>query len=335
MGTRESNSKLFSKDVLRIDPAVEAKFLAAELNDFVRKKIRRYGCVVGVSGGIDSAVVLALCVLAFGKKRVKMIMLPDHESDPDSTKLARLLAEQHGLEPELEDISEALRGFGCYRRRDEAIRRVFPTFDATKGYKSKIVLPQNLLDDELLNIYYLTIITPEGKEITSRLKPTDFLQIKAASNFKQRSRMAMLYYHAELHNYAVVGTANRNEHGQGFFVKYGDHGVDIQPIAHLYKTQVYQLAEYLDVPEEIINRFPTTDTYSAPSTQQEFFFRIPFEIMDLLYFAQDNNVPVSVVAEVMDLSEAQVVRAFNEFRRRARGTEPLRMAPLLIGESGL
>jgi NAD+ synthase len=100
----------------------------------------------------------------------------------------------------------------------------------------------------------------------------EYLQIVAASNLKQRTRMSTLYYHAEMRNYAVIGTANKNEHDQGFFVKYGDGGVDIQPIAHLFKTQVYQLARYLGVPEEIQQRPPTTDTYSASCTQEEFSF---------------------------------------------------------------
>ena len=92
----------------------------------------------------------------------------------------------------------------------------------------------------------------------------------------------MLYYHAELRDYAVLGTAQRNEHDQGFFVKHGDGASDIRPIGHFYKTQVFQLAEYLDIPEEIRTQTPTTDTYSAGSSQEEFFFRLPFEVMDLL-----------------------------------------------------
>ena len=189
----------------------------------------------------------------------------------------------------------------------------------------KIGLPQNLLDEDTLNIFWLTIITPEGEGKSHRLPMSEYLQIVAASNFKQRTRMAMLYYHAELRNYAVIGTANKNEHYQGFFVKYGDVGVDLRPIAHYYKTQIYQLARYLDVPEDIRTRPPTTDTYSAPSTQQEFFFRLPFETMDLLWYAQEHGVPVSQAAEGMGLTEAQVKRAFDDFNRKSRTTDYLRM----------
>lgn len=99
-----------------------------------------------------------------------------------------------------------------------------------------------LLDRGTLNVHSLTIVTPDGEEKSARLEPAEFAQIVAASNFKQRTRMAMVYYHAELRNYAVIGTPNKNEHDRGFFVKYGDGGVDLNPIAHLYKSQVYQLA---------------------------------------------------------------------------------------------
>jgi NAD+ synthase len=221
-----------------------------------------------------------------------------------------------------------LDGFGCYRRRDEAIRRVFPEYDAAAGYKAKIGLPQNLLDEDTLNVFHLTIVAPDGSQQNKRLPIHDYFQIVAASNFKQRTRMSMLYYHAELHNYAVIGTANKNEHDQGFFVKYGDGGIDVKPITHLFKTQIYQLAEYLDVPAEVRQRPPTTDTYSAPSTQEEFFFRLPFETMDLLWYAQEHDVPLAEVAVVMGLSEVQVQRAFDDFTRKYRTTEYLRMQPL-------
>jgi len=177
-------------------------------------------------------------------------------------------------------------------------------------------------------VFYLTIVTPDGAEKIKRLSLRDYFQIVAASNFKQRTRMAMLYYHAELRNYAVIGTANKNEYDQGFFVKYGDGGIDIQAIAHLYKTQVYQLAEYLGVPEVIRMRTPTTDTYSAHSTQQEFFFRLPFETMDLLWYAQEHDVPMAEVVDVMGLTELQVKRAFDDFTRKYRTTEYLRTPPI-------
>jgi NAD+ synthase len=320
----------FSKEVLNIDPAKVTDELVDMMRTNVRQKMRRYGGVLGISGGVDSSVVLALCVRAFGPNKVAALMLPEKDSDPDSEAIARRLAAHYDVEPILEDITATLDGFGCYPRRDEAIQRVFPEYDAAAGYTAKIVLPQNLLDGQTLNVFYLTIITPEGEEKSKRLAPQDYFQIVAASNFKQRARMSMLYYHAELRNYAVIGTANKNEHDQGFFVKYGDGGVDIKPIAHLFKTQIYQLADYLDVPSEIVERPPTTDTYSAPSTQEEFFFRLPFETMDLLWYAQENGFDPAEVAEVMDLTEVQVQRAYEDFVRKEKTTSYLRMTPIGI-----
>ncbi|HOK48083.1 MAG TPA: NAD(+) synthase [Bryobacteraceae bacterium] len=321
----------FNKRVLEIDAAAETNRIVAALRQTVLRRMRRYGGVVGISGGVDSAVVLALALRAFGPQKVIALMLPENDSDPESEVLARRYAQACGVTAVLENITPALEGFGCYARRDEAIRRVFPEYDAAKGYKAKIVLPKNLLEEDTVNVFSLTIVDPNGVEQTKPLFPRDFLQIVAASNFKQRTRMAMLYYHAESNHYAVIGTANKNEHGQGFFVKHGDAGVDVQPIAHLYKTQVYQLAEYLKVPEEIRNRVPTTDTYSAPTSQQEFFFRLPFEVMDLLWFAQEHGYPPAEVAAVMGLTEVQVQRAYNEFTRKQRTTAYLRMAPVSFG----
>ncbi|MCK5076976.1 MAG: NAD(+) synthase, partial [Calditrichia bacterium] len=157
-------------------------------------------------------------------------------------------------------------------------------------------------------------------------------QIVASSNFKQRARMSMLYYHAERLNYAVMGTGNKNEHEEGFFVKYGDGGADVKPIAHLFKSQVYQLAQKLDVPEEIQKRIPTTDTYTAECTQEEFFFRLPYQILDTMWFGMENNYPIEEVAKVMDLSVEQVKRVWGDIERKIKATEYLRMHPLEINE---
>ncbi|MEE8391121.1 MAG: NAD(+) synthase [Anaerolineae bacterium] len=316
----------FHKDVLKIDPAAVTEELVANLRRDVRQTLRRSGAVVGISGGVDSSVVLALCVRAFGLKRVVGIMMPEQDSSRDSIVLARKLADKFGVETVVENMTGALVGFGCYSRRDEAIKRVFPEYDPS--YKAKITLPGDVMDSDALNVFYLTIITPEGEEKSKRLNLRDYLQIVAASNFKQRSRMNMLYYHAEQRNYAVVGTPNKNEHDQGFFVKWGDGGYDVGPIRHMFKTQVFQLAEYLEVPSEIRLATPTSDTYSAHSSQEEFFFRLPFEVMDLLWYAQEHDVPVAEAARVMDLTEEQVQRVFTDLTRKHRTTQYLRMLPI-------
>lgn len=317
---------MFHKDVLMIDPAAVTESLTDHLRDDVRQRLRRRGAVVGISGGVDSSVVLALCVRAFGPSRVLGIMLPEKESSPSSLVLAHRLAHQLNIETVIEDITGALVGLGCYARRDAAMRHVFPEYDSS--YQAKITLPPNMLESDSLNVFYLTIISPAGEERTARLNLPDYLQIVAASNFKQRCRMAMLYHYAESRNYAVIGTPNRNEHSQGFFVKWGDGGYDVAPIRHLYKMQVYQLADYLDIPEEIRSAIPTTDTYSAICSQEEFFFRLPFSLLDLLMFGWEQSVSSAEVAQVMDLTEEQVLRAYRDFARKQRATEYLRTPPI-------
>jgi len=319
----------FSKNALNLDPARETDRIVKFLQQNIRQTMRR-GAVVGISGGIDSAIVLALSVRAFGPGKVIGVMMPDQDSDKLSEQLARELAKKFGIEPILEEITRTLEGFDCYRRRDEAIARVFPEYDATKGYKAKIVLPQDLLDNDTLNVFSVTIVRPDGSEETRALPAREMLQIVAATNLKQRSRMSTLYYHAEARQFAVIGTANKNEHAQGFFVKYGDGGVDIQPIAHLFKSQIYQLAEYLGVRESIQKRTPTTDTYSAPQNQEEFFFRLPYATLDHLWLAKERNVPVPDVARVMGLTEIQVQRVFDDITRKIRTTDFLRLLPPMM-----
>lgn len=142
--------------------------------------------------------------------------------------------------------------------------------------------------------------------------------------------MAMLYYHAELHNYAVVGTSNKNEYDLGFFVKNGDGGVDINPIRHLFKTQVYQVAKYLNIPEEIQRRVPTTDTYPGGSSQEEFFYRIPFDILDTIWHGFEQKIPITEIASVLDLTEDQVRHVVGDINSKQRATTYLRAAVLDI-----
>ena len=316
----------FSRDSINIDAVSESERIINKLKKDVFNTLKKRGAVVGISGGIDSSVVLALCAKTFGPEKVLGVMMPESDSNPDSLVLARKLASKYKVQYIVEDMTASLAGFGCYRRRDEAIKRVFPEFDST--YKAKITLPKNLLEKETLNVFQLTIISPEGEEKTSRLPLKEYLQIVASSNFKQRSRMSMLYYHAEARNFAVIGTGNKNEHEQGFFVKYGDGGADVKPIAHLFKTQVFQLAKYLEVPEEIQKRTPTTDTYSAEQTQEEFFFRLPFEILDTIWYGWENKVSSDQIAASLKLKPEQVDNVIHDIQRKISTTEYLRMEPL-------
>jgi len=314
----------FSKDLLVIkDVETEISRIADKIRHNILVDLKRKGAVVGISGGIDSSLVLALAVKALGPDKVLGIMLPEKESSSNSVILARELADKFGVDTLVEDISDALTGFGCYERRDEAVKRVFTEFNP-QTYKCKIGIHQSGMTQSLPPVFYLTIISPSGEEKKKVIPLKEYLQIVAASNFKQRSRMAMLYYHAESLHYAVVGTANKHEIEQGFFVKHGDGGVDLMPIGHLYKTQVYQIAAALGIPESIIKRLPTTDTYSAEQTQEEFFFQLPFHEMDLLWYAFENGYPAAEVAPVMHLSAKEVEHIYANFTRKQRTTEYLR-----------
>ena len=324
-------SKPFNRDALTLDAEAEVERIVTELRRTVHEKLHRQGAVVGISGGIDSSTVLALCVRAFGPDHVIGILLPEQHSSPDSAMLAHMLAEHFGVQTQTEDITAALQGLGCYTRLNEAFTRVFPEY--APGWKAKIVLPGNLLKQDTLNVFSLTVTRPDGQEMTKRLPVQEYSQIVAASNFKQRTRMAMLYYHGELHNYAVIGTANKNEHALGFFVKYGDGGVDVSPIIHLLKSQVYQLAHHLGVPEEIQKRTPTSDTYSGGSTQEEFFFRLPFSILDLVWYGFEHGVSNQAIADALSLTTEQVERIVDDISRKQRTTAYLRAAPLSFEET--
>lgn len=321
-----NQTRPFSRASLNLDVAVEAERIIAFMQETVHHKFRRQGGVVGISGGIDSSVCLALAAKAFGPERVVGILLPEKESSPDSADLAHKLAARYGVQTLTEEISGALEGFGCYRRRDEAIQRVIPEYQP--GWAMKIVLPTNLLEQQTLNIFRVVATSPTGEQFSKRLPLNEYLTIVAASNFKQRSRMSLLYFHAEARNYAVIGTPNKNERDLGFFVKWGDGGADIFPIGHLFKTQVFQLAEYLDVPLEIRQRTPTTDTYPGGQTQEEFFYRIPFDLLDTIWYGHEQGVSAEEIAAALDLTAEQVGRVIADIESKKRTTAFLRTPPV-------
>jgi NAD+ synthase len=317
---------MMRKDILALDAEAEIERIARSLRALVQGEFRRRGAIVGLSGGIDSSVVAALCARAFGKDRVLGLFMPERHSSDEALSLGQLLAGALGIAAIVEDIAPALDGLGCYRRQDEAIRSVVPQYG--EGWKCKLVLP-SILEAGRLNVTRLTVQSPDGEVSTVRLTPAAYLQIVAATNYKQRVRKMTEYYHADRLNYAVAGTPNRLEYDQGFFVKQGDGAADVKPIAHLYKTQVYQLAAHLGIPEEIRRRPPTTDTFSMPQTQEEFYFALPYDRMDLCLYALDHGVPAEEVAPAIDLTPEQVGRVFRDIEAKRRTTRYLHTPPQL------
>jgi NAD+ synthase len=314
----------FTKDVLKIDCESEAERICV----FIKNQLlsmHREGIVIGLSGGVDSALCAALSVKAIGKDKVLGLLLPDRESSPQSAEFASRHAKQLGIETITVNITPVLEAFGTYEKRDLVARSLFPEF--SDRHKLKITLPSDLLNKDSLNFFTLTVVDPEGATKNIRLKNEQSRGIIAATCTKHRTRMMTQYYHAENNNYLVCGTTNKSEALQGLFVKYGDGGVDIEPIAHLYKNQVFQLAEHLGVIEEIISRAPCPDTYSAPVTDEEWYFRMPFRQLDLLLYAWENKVDISKVCRVMGLSEEQLKRVYRDFANKYNATMHLRQLP--------
>ena len=317
----------FTAESLTIDIAHEIEMISRSIVDAVHHTLRRKGAVVAVSGGIDSAACAALCVGALGNHRVLLLSLPEAASSPESSVLARDLAGTLGAELTVDDITPVLDGARCYERQVEAIRQVFPEYGP--GWKHKLTIP-SILESDRLNITRLTVQDPAGEQQTARLPAAAYLQLVAATNFKQRARTTATYYHADRLHYAVCGTPNRLEYDQGFFVKGGDGLADFKPIAHLYKSQVYAVAAALGVPEAILQRTPTTDTFSLEQTQEEFYFALPYREMDLCLYAHNHRIPAAETAPVVGLTKEQVARVFDDIDAKRRSTASLHRQGLLV-----
>ena len=320
-------NKPFSAEHLKLDGEKEVDKICRTLRDMLARTFKKQGLVVALSGGIDSSVVGALCVRAVGKERVFGLLMPEQDSSEATRKLSRRFVQHLGIDHNETDITGMLDAVGCYRHRDEAIRQVIPEYGS--GYTCKITLP-SLFDSDSYRIFSVAVQSPDGATRIELLTPGAYSGILAATNFKQRVRKMMEYYHADRLNYAVTGTPNRLEYDQGFFVKLGDGAADTKPIAHLYKTQVYELAEFLGIPEEIRNRPPTTDTYSMPQSQEEFYFSLPYDKMDLCLFGKNNGYPCEEVGSAAGLSADQLQRVYTDIDNKRRTTNYLHARPVLM-----
>jgi len=320
-----SSTKNLSKAMLELDADQEIKSICDTLRQQVARTFKKRGVVVALSGGIDSSVVGALCVQAFGKDKVFGLLMPEQDSASDTMDLSRVVADHLGIQYEAEVITPILKSVGCYERRDQAIASVIPEY--TSDYKCKIVRPQ-VSENSMVKVFSVVVESPEGVQSRARLTPSAYLQIVAATNFKQRVRKMLEYYHADRLNYAVTGTPNRQEYDQGFFVKLGDGSADVKPIAHLYKTQVYQLARHMGIPEEICMRPPTTDTYSMEQDQDEFYFSVSYEKLDVCLYGLNHDLPIDQVAQAADMSIKQVEQVYQEILSKRKATAYMHSPPL-------
>jgi NAD+ synthase len=324
--------RTLSRDALLLDAGRAVEEISERLRDVVFRDLGKRGAVVGISGGIDSSVTAALCRHALGPERVLGLLMPEADSAEETLRLGRLVGSSLGIETVLEDITPVLEAVDCYGRRDGAIRQVIP--DYGPGWRSKIVLP-SILGRDGFPVYSVVAESPEGRRVEARLTADAYRGIVAATNFKQRTRKMLEYHHADRRDFAVAGTPNRLEYDQGFFVKLGDGAADVKPIAHLYKTQVFQLGEFLGLPEEIRTRPPTTDTYSLPQSQEEFYFSLPYDLMDLFLYACDEGFAASDLVAATGLDEADVARVLRDVERKRAATRYLHLAPrLLDGAAG-
>ena len=315
---------------LQIDCAAEVERISRWIVATLANRLRRRGLVVAMSGGIDSSVCAALAVRALGAKRVYGLLLPERDSSPASTERGRQLAAHLGIAHETFDIGAVLAALGCYERRDAAIRRVFPGYG--EGWRSKLAIAGGTSGG--INFFKLVVESPAGRTEEARLPLREYLEIVAATNFKQRVRKTMDYYHADRLHYAVVGTPNRLEYDQGFFVKAGDGAADLKPIAHLYKTQVYALARELGLPEAICRAQPTTDTYTLPQGQDEFYFALPFAQMDLALWSLDHGVSAAALAAALGSGEREAQRIYDDIAAKRRAARYLHSAAETIERSG-
>ncbi|HYH37810.1 MAG TPA: NAD(+) synthase [Azospirillum sp.] len=324
------NHTVFDRSALDLDYAAAAREIEESIRHIVAVDLRRQGVVLGVSGGIDSAVCATLAVRALGPERVRLLLMPEKESSPDSTRRGRLLCEGLGVTPVMENISAPLTALGCYERRDAAIRRLIPGFG--NGWKQKIGLAAGLLDHDRVNYFTITVESPDGIRQTTRMPVDVYLEVVAATNLKQRVRKTMEYTHADALNYAVLGTPNRLEYELGFFVRGGDGLADLKPIAHLYKTQVYAMAAHLGVPEDIRNQAPSTDTYTLEQSQEEFYYALPYDQLDLALCAYGSGVPEDAAAAALGIAPEQVARVYKDITLKRRTSARILRDALLVQE---
>ena len=290
-------------DLMKIEDVEQT---VTKISQFIKKEVsdnfQKHGAVVGLSGGIDSAVTAALCAKSLGNEKVLGIIMPEKESDTESQIHARNVAENYGIETKTVDITSILESFGVYQTKECIIKEKFPDFN--NNCKYRVVVPSKL--QNTIGLPFLEVLDESNTMHKLKISSSEFLTLTAATSIKHRTRMTMLYFHAEKNNFCVMGTTNKSEYLQGYFVKYGDGGSDVEPLVDLYKSQVYQLGEFLKIPNEILTKNASADVWSFTTSDEEFFFSVPYDIVDLLLYAKQNNLPLEKIQKLSNLPEDNI-----------------------------
>ncbi len=286
---------------LKAKMKIKAEKMALSLENFIREytdKLEREGVILGLSGGIDSAVIAALCMRALGPEKILVLIMPEKDSKKEHTKDALNFAQELGIKAKLIDITPYLEEIGVYK--------LFPLDKLLSLGKLKGVLVRkayHFYEKKTGNLPFL--------ESLSGFKDKEFNSYLAKGNAyyraKHRLRMLLLYFYGELENRLVVGAGNKSEHKIGYFVKHGcDDAVDIMPLLNLYKTQVRELAQYLNIPTRIIKKPPSPDIMPGIIDDEE-VISISYEKLDLILLALEKGWKVSDVVKTLGVEEDEVI----------------------------
>jgi len=271
------------------------------LHDEIFEKFHKRGAIIGLSGGIDSAVTMELCAKALGPEKILGLTMFEKESNEHSKSLISRISKNYDVKIENIDITDILDSYGVYSNREEIVKNIFPNFNSDCKYR--VVVPPNF---NSIGMPYLEVLDDENKQHKLKITSSDFLSLTAATSIKHRVRMSLLYYHAEKNNLSVVGTTNKSEFLQGYFVKYGDGGSDIEPLVNFYKSQVYQIGDFLNIDNDIMINAASPDVWSYSTTDEEFFYTVPYNIVDLILYSRLNNLSVSEIQQLSNLSEEKI-----------------------------
>lgn len=270
------------------------------INSFL-KKINKKNVVLGLSGGIDSAIVLKLLTLSIPKENILVLILPERDTDKKNVYDAIEFAKDLGVNFKIINITKILSRFGIYfsvpyfilptkKLRENYTRRLYEKYKEFYG-KTPFYLQYDIPEELLKNRWFF--------------KGISYLRIK------HRIRMVTLYYNAELINGVVAGTTNKTEYLLGFFVKYGDYASDFETIIHLFKSQVFKLGEYLKLPEVFLKKKPTPDL--LPGIEDEFSMGLSYLEIDRVLYRFLNNVPFEKISKELNISIENIKNLYNAY----------------------